>query len=69
WVNEVPNYRTALIRVIDMSGKIIQELPVELKQGMNEVMYTHGYGVRGAFQYALMIDGEAVDARKMVFAN
>lgn len=69
WVNEVPSYRKATIQVIDMGGKVIQELPVVLKQGMNEVMYTHGYGVRGAFQYALLIDGKAVDARKMVFAN
>ncbi len=69
WVNEVPSYRQATIQVIDMGGKMIQELPVVLKQGMNEVMYTHGYGVRGAFQYALLIDGKAVDARKMVFAN
>ena len=69
WVNEVPSYQQATIQVIDMGGKVIQELPVVLKQGMNEVMYTHGYGVRGAFQYALLIDGKAVDARKMVFAN
>ncbi|MBK8424906.1 MAG: hypothetical protein IPL27_02490 [Lewinellaceae bacterium] len=69
WVNEVPSYRQATIQVIDMGGKVIQELPVVLKQGMNEVMYTHGYGVRGAFQYVLLIDGKAVDARKMVFAN
>lgn len=69
WVNEVPTYREATIQVIDMAGKMIQELPVVLKQGMNEMMYTHGYGVRGAFQYALLIDEKAVDARKMVFAN
>ncbi len=69
WVNEVPTYRKAMIQVVDMSGKMIQELTVELKQGMNELMYTHGYGVRGTFQYALLIDGKAVDARKMVFAN
>jgi Peptidase family M28 len=69
WVNEVPSYRQAMIQIVDMGGKVIEEMEVELKQGMNEVMYTHGYGVRGAFQYALLIDGEAVDARKMVFAN
>ncbi len=69
WVQEVPGYRVAKIQVSDMGGKVIQELPVELKQGINEVMYTHGYGVRGAFQYTLMIDGVVVDARKMVFAN
>ena len=68
-MNEFPSYRQATIQVIDMGGKVIQELPVVLKQGMNEVMYTHGYGVRGAFQYVLLIDGKAVDARKMVFAN
>jgi hypothetical protein len=36
---------------------------------MNEVLYTHGYGQRGAFTYALIIGGQVVDAKQMVFAN
>ena len=69
WVNEVPSYRKASIRVMDMNGRLIQELPVHLKQGLNEIMYTHGYGVHGTFQYLLSIDEKIVDARQMIFAN
>ncbi len=69
WVNEVPAYRKSVIQVDDMNGKRVQEIPVDLKQGMNEVMYTHGYGVHGAFAYSLVIDGKTVDVRRMVFAN
>lgn len=70
WVNELPaGSPTSLIQIVDLQGKIIQNIPVVLKQGMNEVLYTHGYGVRGTFSYALLIGGKTVDARQMIFAN
>ena len=70
WVNELPPASTsAAILVSDLQGKIIQNIPVTLQQGMNEVLYTHGYGVRGTFAYALQIGGKTVDARQMIFAN
>jgi len=70
WVNELPpTSQSAFIQISDFQGKIIQNIPVSLQQGMNEVLYTHGYGVRGTFAYALMIGGKRVDARQMIFAN
>ncbi|MCC6460941.1 MAG: M28 family peptidase [Saprospiraceae bacterium] len=69
WVNEQPAYREASIQITDSQGKIIQHLPVQLQVGLNEVMYTHGYGVRGTFAYTLLIDGRVIDARQMIFAN
>lgn len=69
WAPEMPSYRQAHIQISDLQGKIIETIPVVLKQGLNEVLYTHGYGVRGAFTYSLWIDGQVVDARQMVFAN
>lgn len=70
WVNELPsNARNASIQILDLAGKVIQNIPVTLQQGMNEVLYTHGYGVRGTFTYTLWIGGKAVDARQMIFAN
>jgi len=70
WVNELPAAaQSAFVRISDMQGKLIQNIPVVLKQGMNEVLYTHGYGVRGTFAYALVVGGQTVDARQMVFAN
>jgi hypothetical protein len=69
WVNQLPEYRQATIQIVDLQGKIIEQIPVRLQTGHNEVLYTHGYGVRGTFAYALLIDGRVVDARQMVFAN
>jgi hypothetical protein len=36
---------------------------------MNEVLYTHGYGVHGTFAYTLMVGGKTVETRQMIFAN
>ncbi len=69
WVNTVPSYQKASILVTDLQGRTIEEMPVELRTGHNEILYTHGYGVRGTFGYALLLDGKPVDARTMVFAN
>jgi hypothetical protein len=69
WVNEVPHYGKAEILVSDLQGRVVERVPVLLQQGMNEVLYTHGYGVRGAFAYTLLVDEKVVDTRKMVFAN
>ena len=69
WVNELPASQEALIRIVDLHGKVVQDIPVALKQGLNETLYTHGYGVRGTFAYSLLIDGKMVDTRQMIFAN
>lgn len=70
WVNELPaGNATSFIQIHDLQGRLIQNIPVSLQQGMNEVLYTHGYGVRGTFTYALQINGKTVDARQMIFAN
>jgi len=69
WVNEVPVYHQANLQITDMQGKPVATLPVRLQAGLNEMLYTHGYGVRGTFTYALVIDGHSVEARQMVFAN
>ncbi|MCA0237295.1 MAG: M28 family peptidase [Bacteroidetes bacterium] len=69
WVEEMPAYKNAGILIHDLQGKLVQELPLQLKPGLNEVMYTHGYGVRGTFAYSLVLDGVVVETRRMVFAN
>lgn len=69
WVNELPATREALIRIVDLNGKTVEDIPVTLKQGLNETLYTHGYGVRGTFAYSLLINGRVVDTRQMIFAN
>ncbi len=70
WVKELPPAaQSAFVQIIDLQGRVIQNLPVTLQQGMNEVLYTHGYGVHGTFTYALIVGGKTVDARQMIFAN
>lgn len=68
-VHKMPDNREAYLQITDMSGKLIQKIQVELKQGLNEALYTHGYGVRGAFAYTLVADGKIIDTRQMIFAN
>ncbi len=69
FVKKIPDYQRAQILITDLQGRVIQQIPVRLQSGLNEVLYTHGYGQRGTFAYALQIDGQTVDARQMVFAN
>jgi hypothetical protein len=71
WVELLPAkpIRKAEILVQDVGGRVVERLPVSPKQGLNEVLYTHGYGVRGTFSYSLYLDGVLVDTRQMVYAN
>jgi hypothetical protein len=68
-VNKLPEIREAYIQITDVSGKKLEMIPVNLQEGLNEVLYTHGYGVRGVFAYTLIADGKVVDTRQMIFAN
>ncbi|MEZ4918878.1 MAG: M28 family peptidase [Saprospiraceae bacterium] len=68
WVTQLPDKKDAYMQITDIQGKVIQQIPVSLKEGMNELLYTHGYGVRGAFVYTLFVNGMPVDSRQMIFA-
>jgi peptidase M28-like protein len=68
-VNETIAYQKAAIVIRDMSGKEIQRLATTLNEGLNEILYEHGYNVVGTFVYSLEVDGNIVDSRQMVFAN
>jgi hypothetical protein len=63
------HYQHAEIAILDLKGNVIQRIKTEPQMGMNEVLYHHGYHASGTYVYALMIDGNVVDERKMVFAN
>lgn len=69
YVDKGKKYKEAFISIADIKGKEIKRMPVELKQGMNEVIYEHGYGASGIFTYTLMVDGKAIESRKMIFTN
>jgi hypothetical protein len=61
--------KKALIRITDLKGTVLQDLPVEVQSGLNEVEYHHGYGMSGTYLYSLIVDGAVIDTRRMVFAN
>jgi hypothetical protein len=68
WVEELPQYREAFVRITDLQGKLVKQLPLKLQQGMNEFLYTHGYQITGTYVYTLVVDGQPIDSKQMVFA-
>jgi hypothetical protein len=68
-VDKVPAYKKASMRITDANGRLLQEIPVDLQQGVNEVLYEHGYGASGILYYSLVIDNKIIDSKSMIFAN
>ncbi|MCC6725832.1 MAG: M28 family peptidase [Saprospiraceae bacterium] len=68
-VNKEFRYESAYLTVMDMQGKKLWQQPVKLQTGMNEVLYEHGYNVTGVYAYSLVVDGQVVGMKEMVFAN
>jgi hypothetical protein len=68
-VNETIVYKEAVMEITDLNGKSIRKIPVELKPGVNEILYIHGYGMSGLYYYTLVIDGKKIATKSMVFAN
>jgi hypothetical protein len=60
---------TAYILVTDLEGKEISRMPIELNEGINEVLYDHGYNVTGTYIYSLYIDGRKLQSKQMQFIN
>ena len=69
YVTDPSAYKEASIVIRDLSGKIIDTIPMTLDQEMNEVEYQHGYGATGLYTYTLVIDGIEKETKTMVFAN
>jgi hypothetical protein len=57
----------AVVKISSVDGKLIKELETNVSQGMNEVIYDHGYGIEGNFVYSLYVDGERIGSKKMTF--
>lgn len=67
-VDKPAKYEKAYIIIRDLQGKLIQQLPMQLEQGMNDVIYFHGYNATGTYIYSLEIDGKVIESKRMVFA-
>lgn len=69
WVNEPISYREAKISITDITGKEIEKPDITLNTGTNEVLFKHGYRMSGTYTYTLLVDGRAVESKKMVFVH
>lgn len=67
--NEDMKGADAYISIADIAGKEIKRLKITLNPGMNEVMYEHGYSITGTFTYTLVVNGQKLQTKRMVFAN
>jgi hypothetical protein len=67
--NEKLAGKDAFIVIHDLNGKEIQRMQMRLEPGQNDVMYVHGYGVTGYFNYSLVVEGTVLQTKQMVFAN
>ncbi len=61
--------KNSYISITDMNGKEVVHLPVTLHEGMNEVLYKHGYHTTGVYFYTLFLDNKPLQTRRMFFAN
>lgn len=68
-VEQLPATRKAHMRITDVNGKLVRDIPVQLHEGINEVLYTHGYGAAGTFYCSLYIAEQLVATTAMIFAN
>ncbi|MCB9252114.1 MAG: M28 family peptidase [Flavobacteriales bacterium] len=68
-VNRSLPYKTAGIRISDLNGRLIEWIDLELKNGLNEVDYNHGYHQSGVYLYSLILDGMVIETKRMVFSN
>lgn len=62
-------YKKAEIIITSINGVQLRIIPIEIQTGINEVLYTHGYGATGLLHYSLVIDGRIIETKSMVFAN
>jgi hypothetical protein len=69
YADQTISYQKAELIITSVNGVELRHIPIEINQGLNEVMYTHGYGATGLLYYTLVIDGRKVDTKAMVFAN
>ncbi|MES2703061.1 MAG: M28 family peptidase [Bacteroidota bacterium] len=68
-VSEGLSYKEAYISICDLNGREIKRTSIKLDEGVNEILYEHGYNMTGIYMYTLVIDGRAIESRRMVFIN
>ncbi len=69
YVSQPEKYHRAEIIIQDLAGNLVKALPIALDYGTNDVLYEHGYGAQGVYMYSLVVDGQVISKKRMVFAN
>jgi len=60
----------AWLQICGMDGRVVSKVKVQLKKGMNEVMFNHGFLMPpGVYVCSLIIDGLPIQNTKMVFRH
>jgi hypothetical protein len=57
------------MRITNSKGQLVKELSINAKNGLNEVLYEHGYGRSGYYVYSLVLNGNVLASRRMIFDN
>lgn len=63
------HYEKASIRIIDVLGREVVDLPIDLKVGVNEVEFAHGLKLSGLYFCSLWIDGKRKQQIKIYCAE
>lgn len=64
------NISNAKVEIVirDTHGQQVKRIQATSKEGVNEVIYYHGYNKEGTFIYTLEIDGRPIESKMMIFA-
>jgi hypothetical protein len=69
FIKTLPGYGKASFTVNDITGRLVKEIPLRLKTGMNEVLFDRGADRSGLYLYSIVIDGQVIQTKQMVFSN
>jgi len=70
FVNRQLSVRAGFLVVHDRTGKQLVQLPIDLSPGLHEVLYdfsNHNY-LQGIYSYSLVVEGQILATRQMVYA-
>lgn len=69
WIGDPIAIKNVRIVITDLNGRIVREIPVVVQEGMNEILFTHGYNMTGTYLYSLYANDKLIATKKMQFAN
>jgi hypothetical protein len=68
YVEAPVDYDNAYVAIYALSGTELARIDTEVRQGLNEMIYHHGFNATGSLIYSLFIDGQLIASKRMIFA-